>query len=229
MIVLLDYVRVGQWMRQHGFAFPCPVRRREDLFDLVGSEVGNRRTLYMEFGVWQGASMRYWSKTLSSPSAILHGFDSFEGLPEVWRDRDDKGQGHFSTRGAVPDIPDPRVRFFPGWFDQVLPGYTPPPHDVLVINVDADLYSSTLCVLRSLRGCIREGTFIYFDEFSVAADEPRAFDDFIQESGYTFCLRGADRTLTHVLFQCTSGAAADSVATTSVAPTAALQPAADRR
>jgi hypothetical protein len=198
----LNYLEVGRWLRTQGFKIPRRVAHRTELFELVAQEVGDRQVLYLEFGVYRGASLREWSRLLAHPGSVLHGFDSFEGLPESWRQH--AGKGCFSTRGQLPQIEDPRVRFFPGWFEQVLPSYQPPPHDVLILNLDADLYSSTLCVLRSLRRWIQPGTYLYFDEFSDRANELKAFSEFLDESGLRFRLRGGHRTLTHVLFQCTA-------------------------
>jgi hypothetical protein len=59
---------------------PC----RERIFDLIAKDVANKRVLYMEFGVFQGRAARHWSKLLRHPESHLHGFDSFEGLPESW-------------------------------------------------------------------------------------------------------------------------------------------------
>jgi hypothetical protein len=64
--------------------------------------------LYLEFGVFEGRSMRGWSSHLTASGAHPIGFDSFEGLPEDWRPG--LGTGHFAT-GQPPDIADPRVRF----------------------------------------------------------------------------------------------------------------------
>lgn len=51
---------------------------------MVGAEVGTIRVLYMEFGAAKGDATRMWAKLLRLPSTVLHGFDSFEGLPESW-------------------------------------------------------------------------------------------------------------------------------------------------
>ncbi len=75
-------------------------------------------------------------------------------------------KGQFDASGRVPITDDPRVRFFKGWFTQVLPRYYLRAHDVLVINMDADLYSSTIYVLNYLRPHIKPGTLIYFDEMN---------------------------------------------------------------
>jgi hypothetical protein len=94
------------------------------------------------------------------------------------------------------------VRFFKGWFNQTLPIYQLPAHDFLVINVDADLYSSTLYVLQTLRPHIQKGTFIYFDEMNHPEHEPKAFAKFLDETNLKFAPVAADKTLTYVCFRC---------------------------
>ena len=63
--------------------------------------------LYLEFGVFEGASMRRWSTALKNPASLLHGFDSFEGLPEDFDFKYPKG--HFDVGGSLPDIDDDRI------------------------------------------------------------------------------------------------------------------------
>ncbi len=185
----LNYLTVGQWMRANGHSMRRRYKTREQLYDTVGAQVGTRDVLYLEFGVWQGASIRYWSKLLKNPKSKLHGFDSFEGLPEDWLQ--DRPKGCFSTNGQVPVIDDGRVKFFKGWFDETLRSYEVPSHEVLVINVDADLYSSTATVLNALEPYIVPGTFILFDEFHHRLHELKAFDEFIHHTGMRFKLLGA--------------------------------------
>jgi len=195
----LNYLELGRWMHARGYNVTRRVDRREQLFDLVGREVSDREVLYLEFGVFEGAATRYWSKLLRSPRSKLHGFDSFEGLPETWADVRPKGS--FFAEGRAPQIDDPRVQFFTGWFDETLPGYRCPPHEVLVLVLDADLYSSTKFVLNSLKDVIVPGTYIYFDEFNHRFDEMRAFEEFLDGSGMQFSVIGATRSLAHVMFQ----------------------------
>jgi hypothetical protein len=196
-----NYLALGRWMKEHRFRIPERVWHREAVFDSVLSRVAERRVLYLEFGVYMGNSIRYWSRKLTNPQAHLHGFDSFEGLPEsggFWV------KGQFDTRGMVPDVGDPRVRFFKGWFDRVLPTYTLPEHDVLVIMLDADLYSSTIYVLRYLRPYIRPGTFIYFDNLPVLEHEPRAIHEFLAETGLKWRPVCAHVSLAHMFFECSA-------------------------
>jgi hypothetical protein len=175
--------------------------RREVWMPIV-ERVQDQKVLYLEFGVWEGASMRFWSEHLSHPGSSLHGFDSFEGLPETEGKWWSKGQ--FDVNGRVPVIDDPRVQFFKGWFDQTLPDYTPPEHDVLVVNIDADLYSSTICVLRHLKPHIRRGSFLYFDEFHHPESEQRALEEFMDETHLNVSVVSGTKNFVHMCFECTS-------------------------
>ena len=186
-------------MRAKGYDTSQRYSRREELFDLIAKQVGSREVLYLEFGVFQGDATRYWSKLLLNPSSKLHGFDSFEGLPENWLPQRQKG--HFATGGAIPQIEDNRVKFFKGWFDESLPSYKCPPREVLVLNLDADLYSSTIYVLKTLKDEIAPGTYIYFDEFSNRDHELRAFDEFMTETGMNFSLVGVTDAMQHAVFR----------------------------
>ncbi|MFQ5790319.1 MAG: TylF/MycF/NovP-related O-methyltransferase [Acidobacteriota bacterium] len=200
---LVRELELRRWMKANGMSLDKVVSRREELFEMVGAEVGTIPVLYMEFGVAKGDATRMWAKLLRHPSTVLHGFDSFEGLPESWTA--DRPKGMFSTRGVVPAIDDPRVSFFKGWFQDTLPKYEPPRREVIVINMDADLYSSTLFALMALRHIFVKGTYLYFDEFSSSGHEERAFREFVDQTGLRFTLRGGTPNLLHVLFQCTGG------------------------
>jgi hypothetical protein len=194
-----NYLMIGRWMYDHGFYFGRRVAKREEVRATIAKQVLNQRVLYLEFGVYQGDTMRYWSRVLTHPEAKLHGFDSFEGLPEKggpWHAR------QFDARGIIPVIDDPRVQFFKGWFQDILPTYVVPAHDVLVLNMDADLYSSTIFVLRHMRPFIKPGTFVYFDEFNYINHETRAFGEFLTESELKFRAFCADKTLAFTCFQC---------------------------
>jgi hypothetical protein len=202
----LRYIELGSLLRQQGYPIERVdnwVKRREDLYDLIGAEVADREVLYMEFGVFEGYATRLWSKLLRNPKTRLHGFDSFEGLPEAWvESKRVMDKGHFSTDGAIPVIDDARVQFFKGWFDQTLATYEVPPHDVLVINFDADLYSSTKCIFDKMSPHIVPGTYLYFDEFNDPQHELRAFIEFRASSPHKFVLRGATALMRQVVFQC---------------------------
>jgi hypothetical protein len=196
----VNHLKLGRWMRDHGFQFDRTLPDKWAVFDVVAAKVQDKRVLYLEFGVFKARTTRYWSAKLRHPEARLHGFDSFEGLPEEWADH---ASGKiFNAGGEIPVIADARVKFFKGWFNQVLPTYTVPDHDLLVLIMDADLYSSTSYVLNHLRQYIRPGTLIYFDEMNHVEHEPKAFDEFMKETSLRFRPIAADRTLTYAFFEC---------------------------
>jgi hypothetical protein len=196
----LSYVTVGHWAAARGFRVAAPVSNREELFVAIAREVVGRRVLYLEFGVAFGDSIRFWSDLLEGPDASLHGFDSFEGLPEDWNRYTSKGA--YSTGGVIPDVKDERVRFFKGLFDETLPDYELPDHDVLIVNVDCDIYPSASFVLGHLAPHIGPGTYIYFDEFCDRENELRAFDEFLETTGKRFEIVGATADFRHAAFKC---------------------------
>lgn len=197
----VNYMSVGHWMSAQGFGGVMRCRNRRELFEQITARVAGKRVLYLEFGVSSGRSMRCWSELLRDPGSYLHGFDSFEGLPEDWVAEDKKGA--YSTGGRPPEIQDGRVRFFKGLFEDTLPSYTPPlDFERLIVNIDCDLYSSTSFVLRTLADRILPGTILYFDEFSDRHHELRAFDEFLSFSGKRFLPVAATPTFAQVSFEC---------------------------
>ena len=76
-----EQIEIGRWVSAAGYKPSNWGRSREDLWKLVAARVTNEKVLYLEFGVWMGGSIRFWSKLLKHPELRLQGFDSFEGLP----------------------------------------------------------------------------------------------------------------------------------------------------
>lgn len=189
-------------MKSSGYKVSGWARSREVLWQEAARDLGDKKTLYLEFGVFAGISMRYWSNLLKHPEARLQGFDSFEGLPQAWRH--DYPKGEFDVGGRVPIVEDSRVEFFKGWFDQTLPKHVFPAHENLFINCDADLYTSTKTALDSCKQIIRRGTYIYFDEFNDCDHELRAFGEFLEETNTTVTLAGATAGFHNAMFICTN-------------------------
>jgi tetratricopeptide (TPR) repeat protein len=132
--------------------------------------------LVLEFGVRRGTSLRHIAAAAGQPA---HGFDSFEGLPESWGN---ELAGTFSTGTDLPAMPE-NVTLHAGWFDQTLPGFLAAhPGPVRFVNVDCDIYSSTVTVLTALAPRLRPGSVLVFDEFignrNWAAHEFKAFHEY---------------------------------------------------
>lgn len=81
---IVNHLETGAFVRRRGFDTNRRGSSRFHVFNLIASEVARRRVLYLEFGVASGGTIRYWSKLLLNPDSVLHGFDSFEGLPTDW-------------------------------------------------------------------------------------------------------------------------------------------------
>jgi Methyltransferase domain len=171
---VLAALRLGRWTRQLP-APPTGMKVRDDRLETFGDGLALLHTdapLYLEFGVWQGWSLRWWTEHLDAPGARFVGFDSFEGLQEHWRP--DYPRGTFDVDGEPPLVTDPRVSFQVGYFEETLAHFEMPPHDRLFVNVDCTLYSSTAAVLAWLEPHLREGDLIYFDELPEYDHELRA-------------------------------------------------------
>ena len=140
-------------------------------------------TLWLEFGVASGNTINYISKFTRD---TVYGFDSFEGLPEKWRDGFDKGA--FGRSGNLPPV-NKNVKLIKGWFsDTLIPFIKTHNKKVTFIHLDADLYSSTKYILDVLKNYIDDGCIIVFDElvnypgFDGDTGELKAFYEFITEN-----------------------------------------------
>lgn len=166
----------------------CPmVANRDELFDFVY----NKRCLlnpvtYLEFGVYNGESIRKWMALSKDDRSRFYGFDSFEGLPDVWNA--EKGKGCFDVSGKIPEIKDKRVTFVKGWFERTVPNFVVDfkPQHRLIIHLDADLYGSTIIPLVYLDKFITTGTVLIFDEFYDREHEFKAFKDYLRISRKKF-------------------------------------------
>jgi hypothetical protein len=145
-----------------------------------------REGLYLEFGVWSGMTVNFIADHCKGP---VHGFDSFEGLPEDWWDKRFR-QGAFSTNGKLPSVR-PNVQLHVGWFENTLPKFVAE-HEgpVSFLHVDSDLYSSAKTIFKFLGDRIGSGTIIVFDEYfnypTWREHEYKAFQEFIAERGLRY-------------------------------------------
>lgn len=196
----LNYLSVGRWFRDRGLRVPVRCADRLPLYQFVAAQV-IEPVSYLEFGVFKGETLGWWSQLLKSPASRLAGFDSFEGLPENWGYFTDKTR--FYVHGDIPKFDDPRVTLVKGWFDQTLPPFLKAfqPQRNLIVHLDADLYSSTIFVLRRLQGHFQPGTILIFDEFFDREHEMKAFSEFLGEVPLKLECIAATKALTQVAFR----------------------------
>jgi hypothetical protein len=189
---------LGAWLHSQSWEGTTEFQSRRELFALAADQLEDEPTLYLEFGVFKADATRVWAELLKHPETVFHGFDTFEGLPESWGN---EPKGNYSTYGSIPEVNDSRVQFYKGLFSDSLPLYTPPQKRGLILNFDADLYSSTIYALRHFREIIVPGTWIYFDEFNSIGHEERAYRDFVGETGYIFKCHGHVNNFSQVMLQ----------------------------
>ena len=142
--------------------------------------------LHFEFGVRSGRSINHIARRV--PNETVHGFDSFEGLPEPWTGWT-IGAGGFGGEG-IPKV-EPNVQLHVGWFDDTLvPFLAEHPGDVSFVHVDSDIYSSARTILWGLADRLRPGSIIVFNEYfnypNWKQHEFRAFQEFCEEYQVTY-------------------------------------------
>lgn len=126
--------------------------------------------LVLEFGTATGRTLNQFAHWL--PGKTIHGFDSWQGLPEKFNDLP---AGHFAQ--PLPEVLS-NCQLVPGWFGarptQDLSGIAEntaqtfaPDHQehIVLLHIDADLYSSTKTVLDVFAKQIVSGTVILFNEY----------------------------------------------------------------
>lgn len=138
--------------------------------------------LILEFGVYRGETINFIANSVSDK---VYGFDSFEGLPEFWRDG--FGKKAFQMNG-LPEVKK-NVVLVKGWFDESIPKFlhtVSKSEKISYLHIDSDLYSSALTIFNYLGNKIVPGTIIVFDEYfnypGWQNDEYKAFQEFIAKS-----------------------------------------------
>ena len=139
-------------------AMKVPGKENHLKFALAGIGEG----LVLEFGVFKGQSINQIAAVI--PDREIHGFDSFEGLPENWSGYN-VTTAAFDQQGKLPNVKE-NVTLHKGWFNESLPPFLEEhPGPAAFIHVDCDIYSSTKILLGELAGRIQAGTVIVFDEY----------------------------------------------------------------
>jgi hypothetical protein len=146
-----------------------------------------KENLVLEFGVYKGASINYIA---SHTSETVYGFDCFDGLPEDWRPKYEKGA--FTLNGEVPEFAS-NVVAVKGYFNETLvPFLNTHKGDIGFVHIDCDLYSSTKYVLDTIKDRLADGCYIIFDElvnfeyFEGPTSELKAFYEWTKENNINF-------------------------------------------
>lgn len=176
---------VETWDFIDEMASPLFVIRQFDVIKAKREEMLLTDGQILDLGVYKGASTRALAEIF--PEHTIHGFDSFEGLPDDWSH---VTEGHFGdVRGQLPAVPG-NVELHKGWFEDTLGPWVEahPAPQIMLMRVDCDIYSSTKTILRELAPLIGPGTWIVFDELigyrGWQDHEHKAFEEFLAETGH---------------------------------------------
>lgn len=136
-------------------------------------------SLFLEFGVFEGESINFCADLVKEK--CFYGFDSFEGLPELWGGK--LAKGAFDLQGNLPSVKD-NVKLIKGWYNETLPPFLKEiTGDIAFLHIDCDLYSSTKTVFNAIHDRIKPKTIIVFDEYfnypNWQKHEYKAFQEFV--------------------------------------------------
>jgi predicted O-methyltransferase YrrM len=138
------------------------VSRREEIWDIAIQKIKNSSGIILEFGVYKGESINYIASKL--PEETIYGFDSFEGLPEFWRDGLPLKSFKVENQNKLK-IRD-NVVLLKGYFENTLPEFLKKNDSMIkLMHIDSDLYSSAKTIFNYTKERIQKGTIIIFDEF----------------------------------------------------------------
>jgi ABC-type polysaccharide/polyol phosphate transport system ATPase subunit/peptidoglycan/LPS O-acetylase OafA/YrhL len=164
----------------------------------------------LEFGVFSGRTLRVIAEARTGKN--VYGFDSFDGLPEPWRD------GFPAGTFAVDEPPEVLgAELVAGLFAETLPGFLRDhPEPVAFVHIDADLYSSAITVLRQVGPRLRPGSVVVFDEYfnypGWQEHEYRAWQEYVTETALRFRYEGYTRGNEQVIVRITDvGAMSDAI------------------
>jgi O-methyltransferase len=146
------------------------------------ASLGEVKGDYVEFGIWQGRSMiaaYHLSRRFRELSNMrFYGFDSFEGIPPLTKNKSEAHEfppGSFragleevqhNLRNAKVDMG--RVTLIPGWYAETLNDKTKqrlPLRAAAVVNVDCDVFESTVPVLDFIEPYLVDGSIVIFDDW----------------------------------------------------------------
>ena len=189
--------RLEKWKRKNGGSYLL-FENRYNMYEYLNSRILENCSIdFLEFGVFEGTSIQYWSTINTNYKSRFFGFDTFIGLPDVGEKYTKKmKKGAFNKKGEIPEINDDRISFVKGLFQNTLPEFLITFSNAarVVIHVDSDLYSSALFVLTQCNDILSPGAIIIFDEFSSILHEFRAFEDYCSSYMREYDVLGSTRS-----------------------------------
>jgi len=134
---------------------------REYALDAAKENDNDSDYFYIEFGVYSGTSINFFSKKLNNKK--IYGFDSFEGLKEDWVGTS-VPKGTFNLNKKIPQLEN-NVVPVTGWIQDTLPIFLKEKNPKInFVHMDVDTYESSKFILESIKPNLAKGSIILFDE-----------------------------------------------------------------
>ena len=154
--------------------------------ELAKENDNNPNYFYIEFGVFSGTSINFFSKNLNKE---IYGFDSFEGLKEDWVGTS-VTKGTFDLKKKIPKL-ESNVVPIAGWIQDTLPTFLNEKNPKInFVHMDVDTYESSKFVLEKIKPNLVKGAIILFDELynfeGWDVGEYKALTEVFREDEYKF-------------------------------------------
>ena len=121
----------------------------------------NQEYLYLEFGIFKGESINFFSNKLKT---TIYGFDSFEGHSHDWPGTSTvEKNNHYDQKGIIPKV-NSNVYLIKGFIDETLDDFLKEKNQKInFIHIDVDIYEPTLSILKLTKPYLKNGAIIIFN------------------------------------------------------------------
>ena len=159
---------------------------RSHAINLAKENDKDPNNFYLEFGVFSGTSINFFSQNISKN---IYGFDSFEGLKEDWLGTS-VTKGTFDLKKKIPKL-NSNVVPISGWIQDTLPKFLDENKPKInFVHMDVDTYESSKFVLENIKPFLIKGAIILFDELynfeGWDVGEYKALTETFEEKEYSF-------------------------------------------
>ena len=144
----------------------------------------NNDKYYLEFGVFNGASINFFAGLLKNK---IYGFDSFKGLNESW---EHNLKGAYDSSGKEPKVKK-NVFLVKGLVQNTVPKFlSDKKPSINFVHMDLDTYESTKFVLKEIKPYLVKKSIIIFDQIynhtGWEKGELKALTEVFEENEYKY-------------------------------------------
>lgn len=125
----------------------------------------NKNFLFLEFGVFKGGSINFFSKFLKNENLVIYGFDTFDGFTEDWKGTF-RIAGDYSNDLKLPFVEN-NVQLIKGPIQTTLDKFFIEKKDnkVIFVHFDLDTFESTNFAIKKIKPFLNSESFLLFDNF----------------------------------------------------------------